>query len=127
MNTNLNGLNINLFPETTARNVARMTDEMDRYQENVNERNRAILAASEASVAQNKLLEQQLEFMQQQNILLCDNYDKLKEMYENQLQTNQNAKDELVQSKSFNKWMMVVSVIAMLAAIASPIVTAIVS
>ena len=65
--------------------------------------------------------------MQKQNKLLCDNYEKLKEMFDAQVQANRDSKDELEQSRRFNRWMMTVSVIAMLAAIASPIVTLLVS
>ena len=82
-----------------------------------------MVAGAEASIAQKELLEQQLKFTQEQNKLLSENYDKLKEMYDAQIKANQEATSELVKSKRFNKWMMFIAIIAMLAAIASPIAT----
>lgn len=91
------------------------------------EREKMLVAGAEASVAQKQLLEQQLDTIQKQNELLYDNFLKLKEMYDAQVQANREAKDELEQSRRFNKWMMTVSIIAMLAAIAGPVVTLLVS
>ena len=48
-------------------------------------------------------------------------------MFDEQVQANKEAKEELKRSKCFNAWMMVIAIIAMLAAIASPIVTVLVS
>ena len=86
-----------------------------------------LLAGAEASIEQKELLEQQLDFVRKQNELLMDNYGKLKEMYDAQVQANLEAKEELKRNKRFNAWMMVIAIVAMFAAIAGPIVTVAVS
>ena len=86
-----------------------------------------IVAGAEASIAQKELLEQQVEIIQKQNELLLDNYTKLKEMFDVQVETNNEAKEELKRSKRFNVAMMIIAIIAMLAAIAGPIATLLVS
>lgn len=91
------------------------------------ERERRLVAGAEASIAQKELLEQQVEMIQKQNELLSDNYSKLKEMYDAQVEANKEAKEELKRSKRFNIIMMAISTIAMLAAIAGPIATILVS
>jgi hypothetical protein len=48
-------------------------------------------------------------------------------MYDSQVSANKEAKEELKRSRRFNIVMMVISTIAMLAAIAGPIATIIVS
>ena len=55
------------------------------------------------------------------------NYNKLKDMYDAQERAYQESREDLRSSRIFNRWMMVIAVIAMLAAIASPIVTILVS
>ena len=47
---------------------------------------------------------------------------KLKEMYDAQVRENADAKDELKRSRRYNGWMMVVSIISMLTAIASTVI-----
>ena len=84
-------------------------------------------AGAEASIEQKEILQQQLEMIREQNMFLCDNYEKLKEMYDAQVQANIEAKTELDRSKRFNAWMMVIAIIAMLAAIAGPVTTILVS
>lgn len=91
------------------------------------ERERRLVAGAEASIAQKELLEQQVEMIRKQNELLSDNYTKLKEMYDAQVDANKEAKEELKRSKRFNFAMMIIAIIAMLAAIAGPIATIIVS
>ena len=91
------------------------------------EREEMMVAGAEASIAQKQLLEQQVEIIQKQNELLSDNYTKLKEMYDAQVEANKEAKVELKRSKRFNLAMMIIAIIAMLAAIAGPIVTFLVS
>lgn len=76
---------------------------------------------------QNELETKQIEVLVQQNQLLSDNYNKLKDMYDAQERTYQESREDLRSSRIFNRWMMVIAVIAMLAAIASPIVTVLVS
>ena len=90
-------------------------------------RDATLAAGAEASIEQKELLQQQLEMIREQNMFLCDNYEKLKEMYDAQVQANIEAKTELDRSKRFNAWMMVIAIIAMLAAIAGPITTILVS
>lgn len=90
-------------------------------------RDATLAAGAEASIEQKEILQQQLEMIREQNMFLCDNYEKLKEMYDAQVQANIEAKTELDQSKRFNAWMMVIAIIAMLAAIAGPVTTILVS
>ncbi len=80
-----------------------------------------------AAIEQNKKTEQQMQILQEQNALLAANYKKLEELYNAQIESYKNAQEDLARSRKFNIWMMVVAVIAMLAAIASPIVTIMVS
>ena len=87
------------------------------------EREERMVAGAEASIAQKGLLEQQVEIIQKQNELLSDNYSKLKEMFDAQVEANKEAKEELERSKRFNVTMMIIAIIAMLAAIAGPIAT----
>ncbi len=87
------------------------------------EREEMMVAGAEASIAQKQLLEQQVEIIQKQNELLSDNYTKLKEMYDAQVEANKEAKVELKRSKRSNLIMMIIAFIAMLAAIAGPIAT----
>ncbi len=90
-------------------------------------RDATLVAGAEASIEQKEILQQQLEMIREQNMFLCDNYEKLKEMYDAQVQANIEAKTELDRSKRFNAWMMVIAIIAMLAAIAGPVTTILVS
>ena len=76
---------------------------------------------------QNELAAKQIEVLVQQNQFLSDNYNKLKDMYDAQERAYQESREDLKSSRIFNRWMMVIAVIAMLAAIASPIVTILVS
>ncbi len=76
---------------------------------------------------QNKLVAQQIEVLDEQNKLLASNYNKLKEMFDMQTTSYRDAQEDLRKSRSFNRWMMVIAVVAMLAAIAGPIATIIVS
>ena len=76
---------------------------------------------------QNNLASQQIDILIQQNGLLSDNYDKLKEMYDEQAIAYRDSNEELHRSRKYNRWMMVIAIVAMLAAIAGPIVTVIVS
>lgn len=134
MDFNFNDLKLDLSTATSALRASAIADEMEQNQRMIAEinrqsakRNATLIAGAEASVAQKELLEQQLEIIQKQNELLYDNYDKLKEMFDSQVQANRETKAELKQSKRFNAWMMVIAIIAMLAAIAGPIATILVS
>lgn len=111
--------------------ISRRQEESLRAVEQANqekiERERRLVAGAEASITQKELLEQQVEMIQKQNELLSDNYSKLKEMYDAQVDANKEAKEELKRSKRFNLAMMIIAIIAMLAAIAGPIATFLVS
>lgn len=72
---------------------------------------------------QNNLVSQQMSLLVEQNQLLTENYDKLKSMYDQQVKLNSESKEEIERSRSYNRWMMVISIVAMLAAIAGPIVS----
>lgn len=76
---------------------------------------------------QNNLVSQQLATLSEQNRLLEENYNKLKDLYDMQEKNYLDAREDLKKSSNFNRWMMVIAVIAMLAAIAGPIVTILLS
>ena len=79
-------------------------------------------AGIDALIEQRDLMHQQVDILHEQNALLADNYDKLKEMYDAQVQANIEAKAELVKTKRNNAWMMVVSVLSLLVAVASTLI-----
>ncbi len=112
-------------------NSARQAAEISRLMDEKNQReaeHRAKLeAGAEADIAQKELLQSQLETLREQNGLLSENYEKLKAMYDSQVEANEAARNDLKSSRKFNAWMMVIAIIAMLAAIAGPIVTFLVS
>lgn len=76
---------------------------------------------------QNNLFNQEISILLQQNALLSNNYDKLKELYDSQVKERRESNLELERCRKYNRWMMVIAIVAMLAAIASPIVTILVS
>lgn len=80
-----------------------------------------------AEQAQRAILEEHLKVTTEQNGLLTANYQKLEEMYNAQKESNDDARKDLHKSRVFNAWMMVIAIVAMLAAIAGPIVTVLVS
>ena len=114
----LNYLNNSLPVANSARRVAAIAEENCQSAK----RNEILIAGAEANIEQKNLLEQQLEIIHEQNRLLQDNYDKLKEMYDAQVQANKDAADELEKNKRFNILTIVFSVIATLVAITSLIV-----
>lgn len=129
MNFDLNNLKFDSPVATSAKQLSEISREWVQSQEAIvearreaEEREATLVAGAEASIEQKELLQQQLEFICEQNALLCDNYEKLKEMYEAQVQENTDAKDELKRSRRYSGWMMVVSVVSMLAAIASTVI-----
>ena len=111
--------------------ISRRQDEVLHAVERANQeridREEKMVAGAEASIAQKELLEQQVEIIQKQNELLSDNYAKLKQLYDAQVDANKEAKEELTRSKRFNLAMMIIAIVAMLAAIAGPIATIAVS
>lgn len=134
-------MNIDMRSQTTCSSVPssvthfyEMTEEIKQNQQILEQRraqsdkiNARLLAGAEANIAQKTLFEQQIEILQKQNDLLFDNYSKLKELFDEQVATNEEAKDELKRSKRFNIAMMIIAIIAMIAAVAGPIVTILVS
>ncbi len=112
-------------------NSARQAEEISRVFEEQRKAERQhrerLEEGATSSIEQKKLIEEQVGILYEQNRLLSENYDKLKEMYDAQLQATEEAKKDLQRSRIFNGWMMVISIVAMLAAVASPIVTVLVS
>ncbi len=132
MGLDLSGFNQPIaFSASALAEISRQNEELKRSATEANqeriEREEKMVAGAKANIAQKEHLEQQVEIIRKENELLSDNYTKLKEMYDTQVAANKEAKEELKRSKRFNLAMMVISFIAMLAAIASPIVTIIVS
>ena len=80
-----------------------------------------------AEQAQREILEKHLKVTTEQNGLLSANYQKLEEMYNAQKESTNEAQEDLHKSRVFNAWMMVIAIVAMLAAIAGPIATILVS
>lgn len=80
-----------------------------------------------AEQTQREILEEHLKLTTEQNGLLSANYNKLEEMYNAQKESYADARQDLKKSRTFNAWMMVIAIVAMLAAIAGPIVTVLVS
>lgn len=78
---------------------------------------------ADASIEQKGLVKDQVDLLYEQNRLLYDNYDKLKEIYDAQCQSTIEAKEDLRKSRRYNAWMMVVSIISMLAAIVSIVIS----
>ena len=129
MDLNLNDVKLDLSAVTRTIQKSVIGEEMERNrnlataiaQESA-QRTEKLIAGAEASIEQKELIEQQLGILREQNSLLSDNYEKLKEMYNAQVQENADAKDELKRSRRYNGWMMAVSVISILDAIASTVI-----
>lgn len=68
-----------------------------------------------------------LNILVEQNKLLADNYNKLKEMYDAQAESYKAAQEDLKSSRRYNTIMMIIAAVAMIAAITGPIVTILVS
>lgn len=129
MGADLNGLKATLSAVNSAMRANAIAEEMAHGERvaaaiarETAKRDATLVAAAEASIEQRDLVEQQLDILREQNSLLLDNYEKLKEMYDAQVQENTDAKDELKRSRRYNGWMMVVSFVSMLAAIASTVI-----
>lgn len=129
MSIDLSGLKEALSSANSAIQASAIADEIERNQRIADamarrsaERDATLIAGAEANIEQKELFQQQLEILREQNALLCDNYEKLKEMYEAQVRENEDAKEELKRSRRYNAWMMVISIIALLVGVASTIV-----
>lgn len=132
MNLDLNGFNSSIANSASVvAEINRQNEEMIRSIAEANQerlaREEKMVAGAEANITQKELLLEQLQAIKEQNDLLSDNYNKLKELYDAQVVANQEAKEDLKRSKRFNVAMMIISAVAMLAAIAGPIVTILVS
>ena len=134
MNIDLEALKQGLSVANSAVRVSAIAEETERNQRILDQINKqtaqrddTLVAGAEANIAQKELLEQQIEMLHTQNDILYVNYAKLKELYETQVEANKEAKEELERSKRFNIAMMVIAIVAMIAAIAGPIVTVLVS
>ena len=134
MNIDLEALKQGLSVANSAVRVSAIAEEMERNQRILDQTNKqtaqrdaTLVAGAEANIAQKELLEQQIEMLHTQNDILYVNYAKLKELYETQVEANKEAKEELERSKRFNIAMMVIAIVAMIATIAGPIVTVLVS
>lgn len=77
---------------------------------------------ADASIEQKELVKNQVDLLYEQNRLLSNNYDKLKEIYDAQCQSTIEAKEDLRKSRRYNAWMMVVSIVSMLAAVFSAVI-----
>ena len=122
MNTDYNQ-EFNLAFCNSARRVGEVARRFEENQRAENQHRAKLEAGAEAAIEQNRLLKQQVELLKVQNGQLSDNYNKLKEMYDRQVQEAEGAKEDLKKSKRFNGWMMVIAIISMLAAIAGPIIS----
>ena len=134
MNIDLAALKQGLSVANSAVRVSAIAEETERNQRILDQTNKqtaqrdaTLVAGAEANIAQKELFEQQIEMLHTQNDILYGNYAKLKELYDTQVEANKEAKEELERSKRFNIAMMVIAIVAMLAAIAGPIVTVLVS
>ncbi len=134
MNIDLEALKQGLSVANSAVRVSAIAEETERNQRILDQINKqtarrdaTLVAGAEANIAQKELLEQQIEMLHTQNDILYVNYAKLKELYETQVEANKEAKEELERSKRFNIAMMVIAIVAMIATIAGPIVTVLVS
>ena len=134
MNIDLEALKQGLSVANSAMRVSTIAEETERNQrilDQINkqtaQRDATLVAGAEANIAQKELLEQQIEMLHTQNDILYVNYAKLKELYETQVEANKEAKEELERSKRFNIAMMVIAIVTMIAVIAGPIVTVLVS
>lgn len=76
---------------------------------------------ADASIEQKELVKNQVDLLYQQNQLLSENYDKLKELYEMQRRSTEDAKAELRKTQIYNACMMVISIVSMLMAVISAV------
>ena len=90
------GLDFSGFNPSSANSASAFAEISRRHEESLRaveqarqeriEREERMAAGAEASIAQKELLEQQVEIIQKQNELLSDNYSKLKELYDAQVE-----------------------------------------
>ena len=107
----------------SAQTAARISKDFEERGQAENQHRAKLEAGAEAAIEQNCLLKQQVDLLTDQNKQRSENYDKLKELYDRQVDEADSAKEELRQSKRYNAWMMAITIISMLAAIAGPIIS----
>ena len=129
ININFGDLKNSLALANSAMKASAIAEEMEKNQRIADviarqsaQRDATLIAGAEANIEQRDLMQQQLDILHEQNALLADNYDKLKDLYDDQVQANIEAKAELAKTKRYNAAMMVVSIISMLAAVASTVI-----
>ena len=111
--------------ESVVPHSAKQFGEIEKHNEQI--RNADILHKSklekgaEASIEQKELVKDQVDLLYQQNRLLSENYDKLKELYEMQRRSTEDAKAELRKTQIYNACMMVISIVSMLMAVISAV------
>lgn len=123
----LNRLKDKMEQATSAAQVASISVEIEKEERRLKEESNKVIASTEAILAQKELLIEQLKIVQEQNQLLLNTNSKLEEMLNAQIEANKEAKEDLTRSRRFNLVMMIISIVAMIAAIAGPIVTILVS
>lgn len=87
------------------------------------ENNLALKAQLEEEKKQNEILKLNLKEAEKQNVQLHNNYEKLEQIYKIKERELIDSSNELKKSKKYNFWMMIIAIIAMVGAVASPIVT----
>ena len=123
----LNRLKDELKDANSASRLAEINEEIEKEKKRIIESERQdqlrTQALIDANVAQKELAEKQLETAQEQYQQLSDNYNKLEDMFHLQSEAYKDARIELERSRRFNRWMMAISIIAMLAAVIGAIAT----
>lgn len=123
----LNRLKDELKDANSASRLAEINEEIEKEKKRIIESERQdqlrTQALIDANVVQKELAEKQLEIAQEQYLQLSVNYNKLEDMFHLQSEAYKDARKELERSRRFNRWMMAISIIAMLAAIIGAIAT----
>ena len=134
MNIDMRSLPLGESAPNSSTRVSAIVKEIEQNQQLIEQRraqnaklNATLLAGAKANIEQKVLFQQQIEILHGQNDLLFDNYFKLKELFDAQVEATKEAKEELKRSKRFNIAMMIIAIISMIAAVAGPIVTILVS
>lgn len=100
---------------------------MEQHLDELKTQNAILVEQLKAERAQREILEEHLRVTTEQNGHLSANYQKLEEIYVAQKDSYEDARADIHKGRVFNGWMMAIAIIAMLAAIAGPIVTIVVS
>lgn len=114
MKVDLNKRDIDMI--NSARKIASFSEEINRqpivynFKPQPSKRDEILVAGAEANIEQLELLKDELQEMQNQNNMLAT-------MLDNQIKAGEEDKKELKKSKRYNRWMMVITVAALLVAI----------